>query len=826
MDIKETWKQNSYCVENKAFKCREQFYKTNIQWAVHFHIGRNWDVLKTFLEFWNRFPKKHKPDVWLTYHNDQPKENLQEAIRKVKNYEKFTNKIEWLSVPNKGADILAYLLFIHEAKQKKINYLMVLKLHAKKSSDEWLKVMMNDLIPSTEWVEWFLDCQLTRNDLGMIVPICDNVDYINYSSLLELIVRSGIFPVPYYDEYRPIKQINQEYEYTKNQIKQDYPPPPNQYRQNNLLMDAHLAWHLQYNPLGFGNYNHHVFIHLQSSPYLTCMLQQVYSISGTMFWMNFDICSQLNERFPISAIQNEFEEAIIKDNIWNKKTHAWERFFGAYVSIQGYSILDIKHKINFRKLPQNMILQNFLEYEKIKNDKFSQIQSFFSSHKKQIQTKNTLPLFSKPQQTITRGFASGLHYWLPIFIKPQTKKTIKQWVSDNLIQESDKTWNHYWFPTAKECLNWIYTSPSSNEPITIWTPQNMIQEIISHVEKIHDIHKFAKLNIECVENSCSFITILDFIDQIANSFPKHWVVKFNNFPSLPTIIKQEDTLQNIQTIIENKKENIPFWGKSILNLLKDDYLRFEHFQLTQQVDFTQKNNIQQNRICIEIYGSFFEFNDLLKNILSNIEKTFQTSSSDFNKNQPFQTTYKYNLFGGSFNCNYETPATPMIQWFQNSNQGILNFYNYHPLNERMLNLYSSRNFSIDKTINRSWHHIIRSLTNNKVVVSQNIDNYINPSNGFLWNCQLFILPDTSNTYFTKNGAFPLTSLLAEKFKYIPESTNYCIAAYKTTNKLQMKNKEVWLVIYLFGKTPLHQIWMKVIHRAIDSHLFTPYFLSL
>lgn len=823
MDIKDVWRYDSYCKSHPAPKCRPIFYQTSIDWAIHFHIGRNWEVIPTFLEIWNRFPKKHKPDVWFTYHDDQPIELLQAEKQKLNNYEKFVNHIYWKCVPNKGADIFPFLLVIDQAIKEKKEYITILKLHAKKSSDEWLRVMLNDLTSSTEWIEWFLDCHLIRNDIGMIVPLCDTLDYINFPMLMQLLTRSGIFPKPYYEKYKSFQEIHKEYEQDSKHIKVSFPPPSNQFRKNNLLMDAHIAWHYQRNPLGMSNFNHHTFMFLQEKPYHTGMTQQIYTTSGSMFWMNFNVCKQLNERFPIHVIENEFEETIIKDNLWNKKTHAWERFFGAYTSLQGYTIMDIKYKVNFRKLPENLILYNFIDYEKNKNVKMSQLPTFFPIKQEELkkQTSYNLPLFTKPQELIPNGFASGIQNWFPIFIKPTSKKTIKQWIYDNLIQDN-LTWKHIWFQDIKELSKWLHTSSSTTDPITIWIPQSISQKVIQQIEIFPEIHKFSKINIEIMDSTYSFIYILDMLHQTGKQYPTNWNIQFINFPYIHPQIKQEDTLSNILTISNNLSVNIPFWGNSLIPLLKNDFLINDNIITMKQINEVQNTKIIQNKIGIEITNVFSTLNNTHTKLLSQLTQLFQSSSTDFNQNQPFQILHKYNTMSLFTNYPENVDLLPLIKWFQQADLKQLQFYPYHQFTEKIFNLYTSRNAPFNKFVNKSWHSTIRTLTNHKVEYSLSANNNIQPSKGFLWHAQIINVPQNSNDYFIRNGSFPINQLILEKFMILPQNMNYLVAVFRF-NSIQ---EETYLIIYLYNNTKLHQIWMKTVINQLDPNLLTRVFLNL
>jgi len=781
----ELWRQPGYCSTHPAPPNK---LPSHTKWAIHFHLGRNWDILPSFTNLFKKFPVSSPPDIWITYHNDQSTEKIIDLPN-----------VSWIPVPNVGADVLAFLIFCQKAPIR--NYLAILKLQAKKSNEEWFLTMVNDLAPSPQWIEWYLDCFRIRNDLGMIAPSADNTDYINFTTEIDLLIRAGIIPKPIHKNDLPsLEEITKNYEKDESQIKYDFPPPPNQYRPNGILLDTDLAWHLHTNPLGFANCGHQTYLQLQFKPFITNMIQQVYMVSGTMFWIKPEICSQLIQRFPPNEILHEFDEAIIKDNFWNKMPHAWERFFAAYTSIQGYTIMDVKNKIQFHKLPYHLVKQNFFDYQKIKNIPLHQL------HSLSIKSKEPSPPWFSNPPLITRGYPSGINLWHPFVQNPTSNKTLEEWIYLTRLHQgkpNKTTWKHYLITNLTNFQKWLQETQPTQQPITLWCLGEFIQDVITNW-KFTD--KFPRMNIEFIKPQPFTSLIYDFFDNVARTFPPKWNIQFIDFPNdFPTLIPLEKLLEMIDTM----KVNMPYWGKSMFQLYIDQYIQYE-YQLMQMM----MQSKQKNKLCIEIISPYINIDPIILKQIQEIEDIIQLTATDYQLSN-YPTTHKLSILGYQYNFITETDYVSHLNWLKASNESMIHFYPFHPIIEKLMNYETNRNKSWEKTIHPTWKTALRIFHQNQIEIYGSSKIHITPLSGYLWHAQIFIIHNQSSNLFLNHIGIQYTDIIQQMMTQIPNNLNYTIATYQLPAN---ENFTIWVRIACFDNRLLSQIWLQVISRQLQGFL--------
>ena len=837
----DVWRQRGYCQKQKAPPIRRTFTQTlpSLHWAIHFHIGRNWDVLPQFLNLCARLPTRCTPDLWLTYHTDQSPKSLQSARIVAETHPlraTHLRGIHWLAVPNQGADIGAYFCLLHHLiheTETEPEYLTILKLHSKKSSVEWFEVMVGDLMPSPAWIEWFLDCFSIRDDMGMIVPVCDNTDYINFTYELDLLVRSGIIPKPVYQHHLPSQtNIEQDYATDAGAVKVDFPPPPNQFRKNGLLLDTHLAWHLQRNPLGFNNEGHRTYLEIQIHPYMTNMLQQMYMISGTMFWMRFSVCRDLLTRFPLQSTLADFEYAIVKDNLWNKITHAWERFFGAYVSLQGYSILDVKYKVYFRRLPQQLVFQNFFPLHGNESKPLHQ-RPWMLPNAKVFPTLSAqdAPWFPPPTQPISRGFASGSSLWAPLLMArpphalPGTPNpeelTVGAWIEKSRLNASlprKTTWKHLWFNTADEIEDYLRTQVATQQPLTLWASPQTVQSVVAFWESYGVYQKFPRLSLEILDEPKTSTLILDMIYQIGETLPPEWHLELNGFPfSFPSSFSPSITLADARQVIQSLLQPMRYWGKSLFPQWTTESIQSIHSQYNQITHhFRTKEKYKVAVECIAPLGRTHNMKPYVGEFLAMIPATLKDLGVDVSS---LQLTQQLTLFGHTFQYPGQYTPLPEINWFQSLDEcgipiqeRIIQHYPFHVVLEKLMAFQTHRNRNWNVLCHPSWKQFNRQAFSHGLKQNSTTNVLIGPHNHFGWHIQHYILPAQINEPFLNLVGLSLTDLTEQTVTQM--RAEYPRVVFQRITATPNENLSEWLVLSCYQPDESLNLWIEIISKHL------------
>lgn len=754
----ELWKQYGYCNYHSAPKCRPEFYNMTIPWAIHFHCGRNWDVLSIFYSGFERIPKSKKPDLYITIHDDQPDHLQVESEQSIDpKLREHINRIIWVRVPNCGADILPFLIVCE--KVRSMNYLTILKLHAKKSNLTWFHTLVCDLMPSSEWIEWFLDCMSIQKELGMIVTSLDPLDYINFSYTIDLLLRAGI--------------------YIKPSIKSKMTP------NNGILLDTYSSWQLHGNPLGFMNDNHtNIYLKLLSDPSIKQLMISV----GTMFWIRYDICEQLLKRFPISIISQEFETKIIKDITWNKITHAWERFFSIYTVIQGYRIMTNKLNISFYDLPYHLIQQNFSSV----NDISKHLITNQPLNNPVLITKqiSNIPLFSEPNQPISMGIGMGTCSWIPTISIPSTMKqcvkrwTIQKWIDQTRIQTIHQ-WVHIWIPTFAKFIHWIEQFVyQEGVMITIWSPLSEVQQMIPYWTGHFLTWKLPLVCVEIMVEPVTIFPVYELLSQLSPFYQQNDVCII--WKQWTCSVPEPMSLSILLPIINTKKENIPFFGSSFLY----PWIK-QHFIETQK----QLSIQNQNKITTQISLFTDDVPHELYDKIEQIEQIICLSATDLNQQTPFLKNHvvQFNAtFLPCFNNNFYINTHEWIK----KQKTIIQIYPVHPILEYFFHLHKSQNL-----IHESWIPNLRFLS----PYIQSTECFTSPIFGNHWAITLQIIDDKLSNIIRSHG-ISIVYFFELYWKCFIHASYPTAVFYRFEN-----NKHHWLILECFHK---ENKWMNPIVNQI------------
>lgn len=614
MEIINVWKNPNYCQSNPAPPVSDSWKQQKISWAIFYHIGHNWDSLPGFIQYWTKFPVHHLPTIVFSYHDDQCVQVLEDNKKIVGKSEHMVNDIIWIKVPNRGGDVYPFFYTFDVLGQKSDEFILILKIHSKKSNQEWIEILTGDNLPSPDWIDWFLNIAYLNDYIGMICNMTEKLDWINAPLLVDYWIRGGVIPRPIYsaDKLPPYDEIKTSYERDiDSQFVLKYPPPKNQYRKSGLIYDPHVYWWQRENPMGMKTEGHRISVLMQEYPFFVQYFQQIGISPGTVFWISPKVCRLILAYFPITNIYTDIENGIIKDNVWQRNAHTWERFFASYVFIQGFTIIDTKHAIHFKAMPHSLVERSFGSWEEM-DTPFPDRKSTMSQPVLPISSTNRpqTPWFPKMNgKIIPQGVSTGCNAIYPILITGPKKITNNNHNNNNndynnknddgglnkcdeLIQKvnwmrwieltrvpnasDNPIWQHVVLNDKQSIVNYLdsvllnvtlksETAMSQKTPwVTIWTLRELNYFIFEQIELRNLFWLTPRMWVENKPDYSSvsslYIWIIEMINQVAFTWPSNTKVQFVNFE-----IVSEKTIGECLLEFEKRKQDHAFYGPGLLN---------------------------------------------------------------------------------------------------------------------------------------------------------------------------------------------------------------------------------------------------------------------
>lgn len=146
-----------------------QYIKRDIELKIAIHIHLYYiELTDEFIYYLNRINIKF--DLYISIPHGVSSDNIKE---KFKHSLKYANKIEVVSVQNKGADVAPFLCVFGTTL---IKYDLICHIHTKKSlswnnfGDEWRKYLLNNLLPDNNRIINMLYCLYYNKNIKLIYP--------------------------------------------------------------------------------------------------------------------------------------------------------------------------------------------------------------------------------------------------------------------------------------------------------------------------------------------------------------------------------------------------------------------------------------------------------------------------------------------------------------------------------------------------------------------------------------------------------------------------------------------------------------------------------
>ena len=192
------WKQDSLCLKYTPYDFPGTIPTVHIEndtpgetnWILLFHIGSNhqhWPVYEK--HFRNTLPTIYPPHLFITVHPNT--ENATNELIPSLNDLRLQHLIidyHIQTIPNQGSDLssLWYTTTHAPTIWPTIQFQTVCKIHTKGSSNLWRDTMIHDVLPSTEWVSYFLRVFIQHPSMGMIYGYSEPYDGMNHAFVIDL----------------------------------------------------------------------------------------------------------------------------------------------------------------------------------------------------------------------------------------------------------------------------------------------------------------------------------------------------------------------------------------------------------------------------------------------------------------------------------------------------------------------------------------------------------------------------------------------------------------------------------------------------------------
>lgn len=372
-----------------------------IPWILLLHIGRNVDLWHFYRDhFMATLSRKYPPHFILTVHENIDIGDIEHDVGKM-HLDNVIEAFHIVRIPNQGMDLFS-LWFVVSTVEKHwstVHFHAILKLHTKGTSEEWRDTMMNDALPTPEWVEYILRVFQQHHDFGAVYGYSEPYDGMNEAFVLDYFARCNIFPKKRTELASSLVQSVQLLQNAyRNKEQSDSFVGDCVY---DFLIDTYLNPHIT----SFMNPMIYRTIIMQSYPFFTLHRDYIRCISGSTFWLRWEVLKDIVTRLPLEIMQEELEVGLVKDDIWMTRTHALERFIPLYPLIQGFKTLNFKLKPYIYSLQIQHITNTFQSAPWISPQKINQLAPIFPAFSKPVYGGGLMPSSS---WVIPIGFQHGL----------------------------------------------------------------------------------------------------------------------------------------------------------------------------------------------------------------------------------------------------------------------------------------------------------------------------------------------------------------------------------------------------------------------------------